>query len=146
MTQEEIQKLLDEFGQSEIALTPQWKIDNADMLRNQASEAGKLGGVANSKKPKNRKILRQNGLNWHHKISLPGSPRGCKKGINNGKSKISEEKAQQILDDGERIRKEMYPKKQGLYPKVHQLHKDVSFVIVKKICSRKTWKHLTPKK
>jgi len=33
MTQEELQKLLDEFEQSKIAQTPQWKIDNADRFR-----------------------------------------------------------------------------------------------------------------
>ena len=33
MSQEELQKLLDEFGQSKIAQTPKWKIDNANRFR-----------------------------------------------------------------------------------------------------------------
>ena len=41
MTQEEIQKLLDEFGQSKIALTPQWKIDHNEHLKSIASSGNK---------------------------------------------------------------------------------------------------------
>ena len=33
MTQEELQKLLDEFGQSKIAQTPQWRIDHKELVR-----------------------------------------------------------------------------------------------------------------
>jgi hypothetical protein len=45
MTQEELQKLLDEFGQSKIALTPQWKIDRNDQLASITS----LGGIKSMK-------------------------------------------------------------------------------------------------
>ena len=49
MTQEQLQKLLDEFSQSEIAQTPQWKIDNGDRLRAMQKEASKLGGKVGGK-------------------------------------------------------------------------------------------------
>lgn len=53
MTQEELQKLLDEFGQSKIAQTPQWKIDHGDRFRSitseQKSKGSKKVGLQNVK-------------------------------------------------------------------------------------------------
>ena len=49
MSQEELQKLLDEFGQSEIAQTPQWKIDQIDALVNN----NKTNYIKNAKGGKN---------------------------------------------------------------------------------------------
>ncbi len=142
MTQEELQKLLDEFGQSEIALTPQWKIDNADRLRNQAGEAGKIGGNTYSKL-RNKKCSELGKKTGPRNVYNMVKNRRSYKGEGNHKCKITEEKAQQILDDYTNLVKEGH-RAYGLYQKVHKLHQDVTKRIVVKICERSTWKHLTP--
>ena len=49
MSQEELQKLLDEFAQSKIAQTPQWRIDSTDALINN----NKTNYIKNAKGGKN---------------------------------------------------------------------------------------------
>ena len=63
MTQEELQKLLDDFTKSKIAQTPQWKIDNADRFREIQKDGCKLGG--------NKQSIKCN-LDGHRNSSLGG--------------------------------------------------------------------------
>ena len=65
MTQKELQKLLKEFEQSEIAQTPQWEIDKKEQAINNLDEFRRsdLGGKGNSSKTQSdkNKLRKYNG-------------------------------------------------------------------------------------
>tara|TARA_R110000772_G_C13029996_1_gene411597 strand:- start:31 stop:576 length:546 start_codon:yes stop_codon:yes gene_type:complete len=106
------------------------------------SKGGKLGGNKHSEL-RNSKCSELGKRTWKENFKDNISKRRCYRGNNNPFSKITEKKAQQILDDYTKLVNNGH-KTYGLYPAVYKLHQDTTLKTVKNICRRSCWKHLKP--
>lgn len=110
--------------------------------KNWGSKAGKVGGNTKSDL-RNQKCSELGKRTGATNALIMIQKRRSYKGEGNHKCKITESQAQEILDYYTELVNSGH-RKYGLLPNVVNQFPSISQRIVKKICLRSTWKHLTP--